>query len=174
MSATGALASAPAEIPEQAGEQVSDVPVAAEAATAVEVEQAEVGEAMERSAEETTALAPALSEPEREEAAARVREMEGLPLGLRECLARVVAASADAVDGTVRVPIDAAIRAVSEALPEFLRQHPAGKARAEHPAGEAFFRGDPTELSDADAEEIARGQLARSGLLRGQRVRAAD
>jgi hypothetical protein len=66
------------------------------------------------------------------------------------------------------------VRAVEEALPEFLRPDRGEKLRAEHPAGEAYFLGDPTELSDAEAEEIARGQLARSGLLRGQRVRVAE
>jgi hypothetical protein len=47
-------------------------------------------------------------------------------------------------------------------------------ARVEHPEGEVFFRGSAEEISDAEAEEIARGQLARSGLLRGQRVRVAE
>jgi hypothetical protein len=44
--------------------------------------------------------------------------------------------------------------------------------RAEHPGGEAFFSGEGT--SDAEAEEVARQQLLRSGLLRGQRVRVGD
>jgi len=44
--------------------------------------------------------------------------------------------------------------------------------RAEHPAGESFFSGEG--LSDAEAEDIARQQLLRSGLLRGQRVRVGD
>jgi hypothetical protein len=37
-----------------------------------------------------------------------------------------------------------------------------------------FFRGSAADLTDAEAEEIARRQLERSGLLRGQRVRVAD
>jgi hypothetical protein len=46
--------------------------------------------------------------------------------------------------------------------------------RAEHPSGEVFFSGEAGNLSDAEAEEMARQQLARCGLLRGQRVRVGD
>lgn len=169
MSATGAPASAQAEVVEQ----VAEAPVAAEAATDVEVEREEVVEVAPEGASGT--LTPALSQREREMVAARIRAGAGLPPALRDCFARVVEASAEAAaDGTVRVPIEEAVRAVEEALPEFLRPDRGEKVRAEHPAGDVFFHGDPAELSDADAEEIARGQLARSGLLRGQKVRAAE
>jgi hypothetical protein len=36
-----------------------------------------------------------------------------------------------------------------------------------------FFHGDPDAVSEQEAEAIARGQLARSGMLRGQRVAVA-
>src|SRR5262245_17412465 len=63
---------------------------------------------------------------------------------------------------------EADLNAVTPALTEGEREK---VVRAEHPEGEGFFRGSVEEMSDAEAEEIARGQLARSGLLRGQRVR---
>ena len=61
------------------------------------------------------------------------------------------------------------------ALPPNLSQREREEAvRAEHPAGEVFFHGSVEEVTEGEAEEIARRQLARSGLLRGQKVRVAD
>lgn len=172
MSATGARGTAQGEvgIEKQLGEGLQ----VAEAATAVEIEREEFVE--EPPGEECAPAAEQIPAPEvsidREAAAERVRAAEGLPPALRECLARVTSAHAEAgADGTVRVPIEAAVRAMEEALPEFLRRRSAPAERPGHPAGEVFFHGDPAELSDTEAEEIARGQLARSGLLRGQRAR---
>jgi hypothetical protein len=118
---------------------------------------------------------PDVSDNQREELATRIRQSGSLPPALRECLAKVALASAEqAADGKVRVPIDDAIRAIEEALPDFLRVPARGAAIAQHPSGNSFFRGNPDEVSDAEAEEIARGQLTRSGLLRGQRVRMTE
>ncbi len=166
MSATGAPATAQDEI--VADEQAGEVPLAAEAATEVEIEREEFVEAPPAAEE----ISPVEVSIDREAAAEKVRAAKGLPPALRECLAKVTLAHAEAAaDGTVRVPIEAAVRAMEEALPEFLRRGSAPAQRPEHPAGDVFFQGDPSELSDAEAEEIARGQLARSGLLRGQRAR---
>jgi len=63
---------------------------------------------------------------------------------------------------------------IEEALPDSLKQSRERATRQEHPAGEVFFRGSAEEVSDAEAEEVARKQLERSGLLRGQRVRVGD
>ena len=59
-------------------------------------------------------------------------------------------------------------------LPEISEEERARVGRAEHPAGEVFFRGNVEEVTESEAEEIARRQLARSGLLRGQKVRVED
>jgi hypothetical protein len=72
-----------------------------------------------------------------------------------------------AVEGEGRVDIE-------EVLPDSLKQGREGATRQEHPAGEMFFRGSAEEVTDAEAEDMARKQLERSGLLRGQRVRVAD
>ena len=69
--------------------------------------------------------------------------------------------------------VEACLKAVEESLPEFLQERRGEAARGEHPAGEVFFRGNAEEITDEQAEEMARGQLERSGLLRGQRVRVA-
>ena len=63
---------------------------------------------------------------------------------------------------------------VEAALPPAMRETHEQATRQEHPAGEVFFRGSAAEVTDAEAEGIARRQLERSGLLRGQRVRVAD
>lgn len=96
--------------------------------------------------------------------AERIRQSEALPVGLRTRLAELVLAK-DAAAG------EAAVRAVEASLPGILRISGGEVTRQEHPSGEAFFHGDPAQMADADAEQIARGQLARSGLLRGQRAR---
>jgi hypothetical protein len=119
--------------------------------------------------------AAAVRRQAREEAAARLRQRSELPPALRERLAAVVTSSLDSyADGQSLVPLEQCLQAIEASLPEFLRQNRAEAARPEHPLGEAFFTGKPEEISDARAEAIAREQLARSGLLRGQRVRVAD
>jgi hypothetical protein len=176
MSAASAPAAAPNEV--QIAEQ--NVELAAEAATEVEAAVA-LSETPPAVVDEP---APAAGndgeterrsdEAERQQAAARIRTSALLPPAIRDCLARVVEASGDAAGGQTRVPVDELVRAVEEAVPDFLRVDRRRTAAAAHPAGDAFFSGDLAGLSDREAEEIARGQLARSGLLRGQRVRVAD
>ena len=78
--------------------------------------------------------------------------------------AQVVSAEGAQVGVEVRAPAEDIAREV-ERLPV---------VRAEHPGGEVFFSGEEGNLSDSEAEEVARQQLARSGLLRGQRVRVGD
>ncbi len=112
-------------------------------------------------------LTPALSQREREVMAERIRQSEALPVGLRTRMAELVLASDSAA-------AEQAIRAVEAALPGALRIGASDIARPAHPAGEVFFHGDADAVSDERAEALARGQLARSGMLRGQRVRVAE
>lgn len=93
--------------------------------------------------------------------AERISQSPRLPPGLRTRLA-AVAGSGGGVEEVVRV--------VEESLPEVMRLSERDVARLQHPAGDVFFHGDPDAMSDEQAEAIARGQLARSGMLRGQRV----
>jgi hypothetical protein len=95
----------------------------------------------------------------------RIAASSLLPAGLKSRLAEVVAA-----DGGV----EEAVRVLEESLPSALRMSEREVLRPAHPAGEAFFRGDAGAVSEEEAESIARGQLARSGMLRGQRVRVGD
>jgi hypothetical protein len=101
---------------------------------------------------------------ERRELARRIGASQALPPGLRSRLAEVVQSGGTVVD---------AVQAVEDALPGVLRWGGRELASQDHPAGDVFFRGDSAAMSDEHAAEIARGQLARSGMLRGQRVRVA-
>ena len=88
-------------------------------------------------------------------------------MGLRTRLAELVLASDSAA-------AEQAIRAVEASLPGALRISAGEVARPGHPAGDVFFHGDADAMSEEQAEVLARGQLARSGMLRGQRVRVAE
>ena len=93
------------------------------------------------------------------------RAIQRLPTGMQPRLAEIVRQGGGVAE---------LIRGVEEALPEFLRSATAPAERVQHPSGDAFFTGEGGNLSDAEAEEVARQQLMRSGLLRGQRVSVAD
>ena len=165
MSAKGALAAAPNE-PQNDAANGAEAEVKNEGETAqdVAVEPAAVVPA------EKTAIEPEQHPQDAVKAnAERILNAEGLPAGMRERLASVAAAS-----GEGKLPVDEVVKAIEESLPEFLRAYRAEAAPSKHPAGEVFFRGDNEELSDEQAEEIAQRQLARSGLLKGQRVRVGD
>jgi len=167
MSATTALAAAPNEPQvELKNEPEGAREVAAE--TAAEV-RAEAAAAESPPEEQPQAITPALSQGERKEVAERILQAEGLPLGMRERLAHLAAAS-----GEGKLPVEDVVKAIEESLPEFLWADRAGAAQRPHPAGEVYFRGDSEALSDEEATQIAQRQLARSGLLRGQRVRVGD
>jgi hypothetical protein len=96
--------------------------------------------------------------------AERIGKSPSLPPGLRTRLVEIVESGGNVAD---------AVLAFEESLPSVLRGG-VSPVTHEHPAGEVFFRGDADAISDEQATEIARGQLARSGMLRGQRVKVAE
>jgi len=136
-------------------EETKEEGIAAESATE-QVGDVEQGDATGR-----------LTPPARHDLAERIRQSELLPVGLRTRLAELVLAS----DGAAA---EQAIRAVEASLPGALRISAGDVARPAHPAGDVFFHGDADAMSEEQAETLARGQLARSGMLRGQRVRVAE
>lgn len=168
--------------PPPADSEILESIAAAEAATDVEPAVA-VADAVVADEPQAAADPPApsaeqeaeLVQRQREQTAERIRSSALLPPVIRDCLARVALASGEmAPGGQARVPVDDLVRAVEEAVPDFLRVDRRRASAPEHPAGQAFFSGDPSALSEQQAEELARGQLARSGLLRGQKVRVTD
>ena len=174
MSATVAPPPAPTAPARPEEESITPV-VVAEAATDAALDATE--EDTELASEDETKeefVQPPVNEADavRTQILARI-EASTLPLGVRSRMADVVSARSSAgADGRAVIAVEDALRAVEEALPEVLRLGPDRASRSSHPNGEAFFSG--SELSDERAEAIARGQLERSGLLRGQRVRVAD
>ncbi len=153
MSATSALAAAPIEPENESTNEGEDAREAAPE-TAAEVRAEDATAELQKAAEQNSD---------------RILRSEVLPPALRERLAGVAAAS-----GEAKLPIEDVLKAIEESLPEFLRQNRVEAAQPPHPAGEVFFRGNSEELSDEQAEQLAQQQLARSGLLRGQRVRVGD
>ena len=144
--------------------------------TDVSEEDTVVAEEVPPSGEDLRPIAEQANDQARRAAAERVRGSAALPPGLRERLAALVESGGQVGgEGQALVSIDEAIRAVAESLPSSLRIGGGDVSRPEHPSGESFFSGRTAEeMTDQQAEEIARGQLARSGLLRGQRVRVAQ
>jgi hypothetical protein len=86
--------------------------------------------------------------------AARLSEVIGRGGSLHE----VVSAIEEAL------PAAALVTSLSAAAPQV--------SQPVHPAGEAFFHGDGAAQANERAAALAREQLARSGMLRGQRVRS--
>ena len=135
--------------------------VEADETTDVSDDDTVVAEEVPPSGEDLRPIAEQAHEQARQAAAQRVRQSGALPPGLRERLAALVASGGQVGgDGQALVSIDEAIRAVAESLPSSLRI--GGEMnRPEHPGGESFFSGrSAEEITDQQAEEIARGQLA--------------
>jgi hypothetical protein len=97
-----------------------------------------------------------------------IRTARDVPPGLRERLGVLVqqGATLDA-RGEPLLTTGQVLDLLAQGLPPALRTDPAVQPeRPAHPAGDAFFAIDAEGLSDQQAEEIAREQLARAGLLR--------
>lgn len=95
----------------------------------------------------------------------RIQQSRHIPRGLRDRLSSVVGAVQLSRDGeeepTLR--LSDAVTLIEEALPEQATLDPAQLSRANHPRGETFFTGEAGTLSDEEADEIARDQLAATG-----------
>src|SRR5262245_40000274 len=176
MSATSARVDGPstAESGPTVTDVVDEVPAGDGPDGSVSAEKSGSAAAEEGKADETAqpVIVPPLQEEDAAErhkalTVARIR-LSKAPAGVKE---RFVELAETANNGAT---VEACLKAVEESLPEFLRENRAEAARGEHPAGEVFFRGNAEEITEEQAEEVARAQLARSGLLRGQRVRVAD
>ena len=96
---------------------------------------------------------------------ARISQTQLLPPALRESVEQAVAQTAAGVDPTL--PVADVLKLLEGALPPQLRLAARETTRVEHPAGEVFFTGDASGLSDEQATQIARKQLERCGMLRG-------
>lgn len=126
-----------------------------------------VAEAEPTTAEESPIIPPAdpLAQA-RESLLRRVTESSALPRGIRGRLASALGQVALVQhEGQLLAPVDALLGVLEAWAPEALRVDPRSLQRPDHPEGDAFFTGDPSALSDEQAERIARRQLQRSGYL---------
>jgi hypothetical protein len=92
-----------------------------------------------------------------------------LPPAMRERLAASLSQAEPPIDritGEPLVPLSRVAALVEQALPTALLLDRNALGRPAHPAGEAFFTGDFEAVSDAQAEQVAREQLARNGYLK--------
>lgn len=99
---------------------------------------------------------------------AAVRSARDLPPGVRERLTMLVeqAATLD-LAGDPLLSTRQVLELLSQGLPPVLRRETSTAIeRPAHPTGDAFFAASSEELSDQQAEQIARLQLQRAGLLR--------
>jgi hypothetical protein len=94
-----------------------------------------------------------------------------LPKAVRQALAELVSRRGQLAQGAVQLPVTDLVSVLVQTLPAFLRRDAQAMAVAEHPTGDAFFEGLAGELSEAQAERLARAQLAASGWLKGQSAR---
>lgn len=97
-----------------------------------------------------------------------VQESRELPPGVRERLRGLVqqAVTLD-VSGEPLLATRQVLELLAQGLPPALRREtPTATQRPAHPAGDAFFALQGEELSDQQADQIARQQLQRAGLLR--------
>jgi hypothetical protein len=105
-------------------------------------------------------------EPLRARLFERIAESSRLPRGMHDRLRRVVQQSSTTHEaGNLLVPADAVLEAIESWAPTALRFDARSFQRPEHPAGDGFFTGDPNDVSDEQADRIARQQLQRSGYL---------
>ncbi len=111
---------------------------------------------------------PVATPDQRAAALTAVQGARDLPPGVRQRLTSLVqqAAALDAA-GEPLLPTSQVLELLAQGLPTVLRRETSTAVnRPEHPAGDAFFALDGDELSDQQAEQIARTQLQRAGLLR--------
>ena len=104
-----------------------------------------------------------LAAAERQKLRERIGKSSSLSRGMRDRLAALLdGESAAGSDSQPLVRAESVLALLEEAIPPQLRLDAASLAQPEHPAGEAFFTGDPNQMTDDQAERIAREQLARS------------
>jgi hypothetical protein len=101
---------------------------------------------------------------QRQQLRERIGKSNSLSRGLRDRLTALLDGDIPAAkdDSQPLIPATDVLALLEEAIPPQLRLDANSLAQPEHPAGEAFFTGDPNQMTDDQAERIAREQLSRS------------
>ncbi|WP_425616260.1 hypothetical protein NA78x_006203 [Anatilimnocola sp. NA78] len=105
--------------------------------------------------------------PHRSAAVSAVQAAHDLPPGVRQRLTSLVEQAANLnADGDPLLSTRQVLELLAQGLPPVLRREATTTvSQPVHPAGDAFFQVHSDELSDQQAEQIARTQLQRAGLL---------
>jgi hypothetical protein len=156
------------------GEVLPDQPpLPAEAATDVSPTE-NVGEP---TADATTEPAPSQAREidpqvaaERRQLRERIGKSSRLSRGMRDRLTALLDGEipAMAADSQPLIRANDVLAMLEEAIPPQLRLDVNALAQPEHPAGEAFFTGDVNQMTDDQAECIAREQISRSPFRRNE------
>jgi hypothetical protein len=145
----------PAEAP-------TDVPPAAVLGETAEVHDSttEVAESAPSQANEIDTLAAA----ERHKLRERIRQSSSLSRGMRDRLTALLEGESSAAirDSQPLIRAADAVALLEEAIPSQLRLDATSLAQPAHPIGDVFFTGDVNQLTDDQAERIAREQISRS------------
>ncbi len=101
---------------------------------------------------------------ERQRLRDRIGKSSSLSRGLRDRLTALLEGEMPAAKDDFQPLIRASdvLTLLEDVIPPQLRLDASSLAQPEHPAGEAFFTGDPNQMTDDQAERIAREQLSRS------------
>ena len=105
---------------------------------------------------------------ERHKLRERIRHSSSLSRGMRDRLSALLEgdASTTASDSQPLIRAADALAILEESIPPQLRLDATSLAQPEHPAGDVFFTGDVNQMTDDQAERIAREQLSRSAFAR--------
>ncbi|MBC7853925.1 MAG: hypothetical protein IAF94_10845 [Pirellulaceae bacterium] len=104
---------------------------------------------------------------ERHKLRERIRQSSSLSRGMRDRLSALLEEVPTAAsDSQPLIRAADALAILEEAIPPQLRLDATSLAQPEHPAGDAFFTGDMNQMTDDQAERIAREQLSRSAFAR--------
>ncbi len=143
-------------------EAATDVPPAAILGESAEIldSTTEVAEPAPYQASEIDTLAAA----ERHKLRERIRQSGSLSRGMRDRLTALLEGESPAVASDSQPLIRAAdaLALLEEAIPPQLRLDASSLAQPAHPAGDVFFTGDVDQMTDDQAERIAREQISRS------------
>jgi hypothetical protein len=143
-------------------EAATDVPPAAVLGEPAEIHDytTEVTEPAPSQASEIDTLAAV----ERHKLRERIRQSSSLSRGMRDRLTALLEGESPATASDFQPLIRAAdaLALLEEAIPPQLRLDASSLAQPAHPVGDVFFTGDVNQMTDDQAERIAREQISRS------------
>ena len=153
-------------------EAATDVPPATSLGDPDLVENADSPEVAEADLSVEPAASPASevdsqAAAERHKLRERIRQSSSLSRGMRDRLTALLEGESSAAnDPQPLIRAADALALIEESIPPQLRLDASSLAQSEHPAGDAFFTGDVNQLTDDQADRIAREQLAQSAFRR--------